>query len=84
MEPPKKYRGIVLYRNSKWLSKTFGHGRHIHLGYYDTPEEAARAYDCAQLLLIGPGATLNFPGLPDLAMMDKVHKILVSRKVLRN
>lgn len=45
----------------KWRSRIRIDGKLIHLGYYLTPEEAARAYDEAAKELHGEFARLNFP-----------------------
>jgi hypothetical protein len=51
-------------RNSKWKSTIHHAGAGVHLGYYATPEEAARAYDAAAIELRGEFAQLNFPLKP--------------------
>lgn len=53
------YRGVEKVGN-RWRARIKGkHGRHI--GYFDTAEQAARAYDRAALELWGDFAILNFP-----------------------
>lgn len=55
------YKGVNLFRNGRWRA-TIGHQRkQIHLGYFDTAEEAAHAYDAAALELYGQFARPNFP-----------------------
>lgn len=51
-----EYRGVVEVRR-RYRAKF----RDRHIGYYDTPEAAARAYDLAALNGIGEFAWLNFP-----------------------
>jgi hypothetical protein len=57
------YRGVHLHRQSgRYQAKIYDRGRAQSLGYYATPEEAARAYDAASLRLSGDRGFLNFPG----------------------
>jgi hypothetical protein len=57
------YKGVAL-QDGRWRAQIFGYGdnhKHISLGCFDTPEEAARAYDRAARKLRGKYAYLNFP-----------------------
>jgi hypothetical protein len=56
------YKGVRRKKGShRWLSRLKMRGREIHLGYFDTAEEAARAYDEAAKVHHGRFARLNFP-----------------------
>ena len=57
------YRGVTyVKRGGKWQA-SYRHGdKLLYLGRYDTPEEAARAYDQTVFELKGDKAILNFPG----------------------
>lgn len=46
---------------NRWMAGITHKRVHRFLGYYDTPEEAARAYDAAARELRGDFAQLNFP-----------------------
>lgn len=57
-----KYKGVSWNKKAnKWMSRIASKGEHIHLGYYDDEEEAARVYDEAAKELFGEFAELNFP-----------------------
>lgn len=64
--PSSGYRGVSLKVRGnwrRWVAQIGANGgRHQHLGYFKTPEEAARAYDAAALRLHGGFAQLNFKG----------------------
>jgi hypothetical protein len=54
------YKG-VRYKDSRWEARITFNYAHIYLGVFKTPEEAARAYDAAALLLFGDFARVNLP-----------------------
>ena len=57
------YKGVSLFkRTGRYMARLCAGGRTQWLGYHDTPEEAARAYDQAALEEYGEFAYLNFPG----------------------
>ena len=51
----------VSRRGSKWVAYVKVKGRQTHLGYFDTPQQAALAYDAAALESFGEFARPNFP-----------------------
>lgn len=57
------YKGVNLFkRTGRWRTEIrVGAGVRLHLGYFDTAEEAARAYDVAAREYHGEFAALNFP-----------------------
>lgn len=56
------YRGVYQLKTQKqWNARICVQGRKIYLGYFESAEEAARAYDSAAREHHGEFATLNFP-----------------------
>jgi hypothetical protein len=55
------YKGIKRYRQSeRWEAEITAGGRVRYLGRFDTPEQAARAYDAAAVAFFGEFARPNF------------------------
>jgi len=56
------YKGVDYdKRSDQWYARIRVHGKLLHLGYFDTEVEAARAYDRGAVELFGEFAGLNFP-----------------------
>lgn len=55
------FRGIYITEWGRWRAKINRGGKRVHLGYFSTAEEAAKAYDTAAYDLWGEFARLNFP-----------------------
>ena len=54
------FKGVYFFkRTNRWRAKIDHDGREIHLGYYDSAEEAAMAYNSAAVKLKGKFALLN-------------------------
>jgi hypothetical protein len=64
-------RGVVFdMRDQKWAAAIGFQGRRIHLGRYDSPEEAGQAYDSAARQLHGEFAVLNYPEISKFTDVD--------------
>ena len=57
---PSGFKGVCADRH-RWMARIQLDGRRTYLGYFATPQEAARAYDEAALSLFGEFARFNFP-----------------------
>lgn len=56
------YKGVILEkRTGKWVATIQANKRGKYLGSFETPEDAAKAYDTAAKELHGEFAHLNFP-----------------------
>jgi len=56
------YKGVYLFkRDNKWMAYINKNGKRQHLGYHNSQEEAAVAYDNKAKELFGEFAKLNFP-----------------------
>jgi cation diffusion facilitator CzcD-associated flavoprotein CzcO len=57
------FKGVTRKKETgRWQAQIQANKQHRYLGYYDTAEDAARAYDAAARELFGDFARLNFPG----------------------
>jgi hypothetical protein len=59
---PRKgqYLGVSAKGERFRASICIGKGKVLHIGVYDTAEEAARAFDAKAVEIRGPGANINF------------------------
>lgn len=56
------FKGVCWDKNkSKWRAQIYLAGKKMHVGYYETTQEAAAAYDAKARELFGDFAFLNFP-----------------------
>lgn len=56
-----EYRGVSFHRSRlKWRATIKTAEKYIHLGYFNTPYDAAKSYDAAAVKFFGEFASLNF------------------------
>ena len=56
------YRGVTCYkRTGRWEAHIWEGGKQLHLGSFDTAEEAGKAYDRAVIVCRGLSSVTNFP-----------------------
>lgn len=60
-----RFKGVSRHNKTKqWSVQICTNGTRVHLGQFDSEEDAARAYDAAATQAHGAFAKLNFPGDP--------------------
>jgi len=55
-----KYKGVTHTKDGKWKAHIGKDDEDIHIGYFDSEEEAAKAYDAKAKTLFGDKARINF------------------------
>jgi AP2 domain. len=55
------YKGVSWRQKGRVIAQIYINTRRVYLGRFDTPEQAARAYDAKAKELFGEFAYLNFP-----------------------
>jgi hypothetical protein len=55
------YRGVAKTKVGRYVARIQMEGGRTHIGTYDTPEDAAHAYDTYARTLYGEFAVVNFP-----------------------
>ncbi len=57
-----RYKGVCYYKDrSNWVAHICKNGKSLHIGYFTTEVEAAKAYDVKAVELFGEFAKTNFP-----------------------
>lgn len=81
-----RFKGVRMRKWGKWVAEVRlpNSRERIWLGSYNTPEQAARAYDAAVFCLRGPAATFNFPETPpDIPSAGTLNQIQIQAAAAR-
>ncbi|NLF02335.1 MAG: hypothetical protein GX601_15295 [Anaerolineales bacterium] len=74
-------KGVSWHRRKrKWQARIQQSGVRVHLGYFDSPYEAALVYDEAARIVFGPSADLNYP----LERTPRSRAVVVAQKLNRH
>ncbi len=75
------FKGVARFkRDNCYRAYISQGGKQRHLGYFDTAQEAACAYDAAARTLFGPFAALNFPVVLETSAFKQVEHIVSNEK----
>ncbi|KAK6944708.1 AP2/ERF domain [Dillenia turbinata] len=84
----KRYKSVRMRKWGRWVTKIRRPNSRIRiwLGSYETPEQAARAYDAAAFCLRGTSAKLNFPSTPPEipSSMTCINQVAASKHARRD
>lgn len=77
-----RYKGVYWRggRTPKWSAEIRYKGKQIHLGYFETEEEAAKAYDKAAIRLFGSFASPNFVSKGEMQCLKNSSKLYFQTK----
>jgi hypothetical protein len=72
------------WQKRKWEARINARGKRKFLGYFDSPEEAAFAYDRAAVQYYGEFAKLNFPNTVEPDLLDLAGSLNIKQTTLCN